>query len=92
MLAGNCVPEPSNGALASRTSCLAAAPWGQLYSVQTFAGEETVGLLISAAKETGFCRELWALGECIKVCAVREQDTGLMYVVFGDSEPGKSRH
>lgn len=42
-----------------------------------------IGLLISAAKETVLCRELCDLGNALsKVCAVPEQDRGLIYVVF----------
>lgn len=52
---------------------------------------ERIGSLISVAKETVLYGELWALRESMKVCAVREQDIGLIYVVFRDSEPGKSR-
>lgn len=51
---------------------------------------ERIGSLISVAEETVLCRELWALGECIKVCAVEEQDMGLMYVIFRDSKLKKA--
>lgn len=48
-------------------------------------------LINLSSKGNSSLQRIVSFGECIQVCAVPEQDIGLMYVVFRDSETGKNR-